>query len=393
MLTLKLFLVLSLVLLLLFGSLVTTEFGEGLSFIIYLIYIAIIPMVVLLLKSKKFYVNKIILIVLLTYVFFSSISALVNNNVNLLATSTLFLLLYLSLGVFVPSILKEYDRKILVLSVLTLSGLIFIPLLLNGLDTMPYQGIFYNTNSFGVVVSTLFTVLMILFLDKAEKYFMRSNKKQIKTKLVLFIFALVICIILAAASGSRTSFITCLIVGVLGTSLLILTLIKHKQIGFFATRVPLLFFLTSIIVLPIWNFTNFNTYVDQNILSKFSRTSGQGDVFNGRTLAWDTIFEETGLFSQSINQLTIAPHNTFLSILSSNGWVPFLLFVLFFIVSVYYSIVYFIKGEGGYRYFPILALASFTLLSMAEIMLYKTSMIIAFVAIGVAVNNNQLLVK
>ncbi|SDJ19684.1 O-antigen ligase family protein [Natribacillus halophilus] len=374
--------------LMILGALITTEFGENLTFLIYLLYVSMIPLIIFIMKTKKFHINKTVLLLLYGYIILSAISAMVNADVTLIITSMLIMLLYLSLGVALPSWIKNYDGLILKITVISLSALVFIPLLINGIDESPYQGMFYNTNSFGVVVATLFTAILALFFNDLERHFMGEKISRLpKSKFLMYTGLIITCFIFVTLSGSRTSFLTCVFLLVLGSSLFVVFLIKRRKIGSLIIRIPFLSFVVFILGYLTINFTNFGLYLEENILSKFASTSGRGDLFNNRSGTWETILTESGLFNESIDQLFITPHNTFLSILSTNGWLPFMFLALFFVVCLCYAISYFFKSGQSHRYFPILAISSFILLSMAEIMLYKSSMIMAFAAIGLAVNN------
>src|SRR5690606_7287271 len=115
---------------------------------------------------------------------------------------------------------------------------------------------------------------------------------------------------------------------------------KHKKVIHLTLktliRLPLLF----LVYMVIAKFTPINFYIQGAILSKFDNKSA--DLLDGRGSVWKQTLSDASLFgngeSYFIDNVGLGAHNTFIHILGVYGWVPMIIFCLFFAVSLHYCI-------------------------------------------------------
>ncbi|WP_339281346.1 O-antigen ligase family protein [Paenibacillus sp. FSL H8-0282] len=324
------------------------------------------------------------------FVIVSCISALVNHDMMLMFTSIVMFLLCISSLVIVPSFEYININKLITKAILfTHVPLVVIPLLLYGLNTLPYRGIFYNPNSFGTILATLFALFLAIFIYRFE--ILLTKKKQGLLESIGWLVLLMVSFFLIVISGSRTSVLSALISVVVGVIFLVVSLIKAKKI--FSTLMRLFSYsvLGAIIIGIVFKFTSFYDYLYNRIIYKFEIKSGRGDLFDHRSEVWKQALHEAGFFGRGshyfVNETTVAAHNTFISILGENGWISVILFLLLIITFFWSTARYAISQvEDTYKYVPLLMLICFCSLSMAEIMNFKLSMIAMFFTTGSIIN-------
>lgn len=364
--------------------------------LIYPLFVIIIPLTLVIKSNYIFSVNKQILFFLFSYVILSMISAMFNGDSGLIFTSVLMMLLYLSLTVLAPAIIKNYNALVVRLIVLVITPIIIVPLLLYGITSQPYKGLFYNPNAFGITIATITVIIISVFISDFEKYVSKESFSRFpKFKLLILVSLLVSCFGFLALSGSRSSFTATVIVLFLGFSLMVFSLAKKKKIGNLLVKIPIISFFLFLISMGVIKLTNIGIYFESYIFSKFRNHVVSGDISNGRSYIWETTIKEAGLFGKGSGYFeetfSTGPHNTFISILGTNGWLPLVCFILITVISLYLSVRYFNVGiTDKYRYLPVLSVISFILLSIGEGMLYKLSMLLMFATVGIAVNNSTI---
>lgn len=387
-------------LLFLFSSLNLTDQWNNIGRLIIYSLIFLLMCMLVVFKKKIIKINDTMLFLFYLFLLSCSIGALLNSDVFVLLGALVFFSLYISTSVILPS-LCNYNCNELVAKAILISHipLIFIPLLTNGINSMPYQGIFYNPNSFGNITVTLFAVLVAIFLKNFEEYITLSKKQRfMKLKLLLqliFMFGVFWLVIL---SGSRTSFLTGLVVLVIGLFFLTIFVIKTKKLKKLLLRGTSVSFVAVVIYAMLALYTNFNQYVYLNIIYKFKTKASNGDVLDHRGEIWRQTMKEAGLFGKGDKyfeqNIGLGAHNTFISILGQYGWVSLIIILLFLVLAVFYVCKYSVKNvDDKYKYLPFLLMVSFITLSMGEIMMFKLSMIATFCTIGVCSNFKTLKIR
>lgn len=124
--------------------LLTKQFNLYGNYLIAASIIVIFPLI-LIRKNSIYKVNVLTISIMYGFVIVSCISALVNHDMMLMFTSIVMFLLCISSLVIVPSFEYININKLITKAILfTHVPLVVIPLLLYGLNTLPYRGIFYN---------------------------------------------------------------------------------------------------------------------------------------------------------------------------------------------------------------------------------------------------------
>ena len=349
-------------------------------------------------KKKSIKINDTMLFLFYVFLLSCSIGALLNSDIFVLLGALVFFVLYISTSAILP-VLCNHNINELVVKAILISHipLIFIPLLTEGINSMPYRGIFYNPNSFGSIAVTLFAVLVAIFLKNLEEYITLSEKQRfIKLKLLLQLVFMFWVFWLVILSGSRTSFLTGLMVLAIGMFFLIVFLIKAKKLVKLLFRGTIVSFLVTMTYVILALYTNFNQYLQLNIIGKFQRKSD--DILDHRGEVWKQTIQEAGLFGKGDKyfeqNIGLGAHNTFISILGQYGWIALIILVLFLAMAVFYACKYSVKNtDDRYKYLPLMLIVSFLTLSMGEVMMFKLSMIATFCTIGVCSNCKILKIK
>jgi len=341
-------------------------------------------------KSRKYYFNKTLAIIFYCFLLAGGISSLILGDMILIAGILALLIQYIALVIIFPTVKNNsFLVKTIMISQIPL---LIISLLVSDFGTKSLQGIFYNPNSFGTVACTVYSVLLSIMLSALEKRDLSSDsRKKIFFKRLIIMFALLIVFTLVVVSGSRTSFITALVITFVGFVIVSGNILREGDLSKYLRRFLSLSAILAFSYLVVSFFIPINAYVNSFIIEKFALKSD--NILDGRTIVWQRVMNEASLFGHGrdyLGGIGIGAHNTFISILGQYGIVPVTLFVLFFIVALYYCLRYSVTNNTDkYRHLPLLMLLTFLLLSMAEGMMFKLSMLAAFCAIGVSSSDGK----
>ena len=312
------------------------------------------------------------------------ISAILNSDMRLLFSSLGIYILYIVSFLIFPELSKkEGDNQILRAAIMSHFPMLVIPLVVFGLNTRPYRGIFENPNSLGSVSATVFTLFFSLLLGEIENIIVTRSSRGSLLSMMVNIIMCSIFVFLVFSSGSRTSFLTVIIIFLIGLVLFTLSLFRKKSVRFAARRLPALAMLFIAVLVPLYKRTEASKYLYMNIISKFYTKALSGNLLSGRGIVWYQTMKDAGLFGRGNNYFDefhlITPHNTFISILGRFGWVPLLVFLMFLGVTSYYASRYAIYSSmNRYKYIPVLTCLCFVVLSMGEVVLFQLSMLLAF---------------
>lgn len=324
------------------------------------------------------------------YVFLSGISSIINSDIRLLQGSLLLFLLYYVSFVVLSSVSFVNVNKIIYKTILIIyTFIVLVPLLLNGVQSIPYQGIFYNPNSLGIISASLFAVVFSVFLYNVEAHIdkVSTNKKSLYIKLSINIIILFTLFYLVILSGSRTSFITCIVILLISSGHLLFYLIKEKKIVSFFVRGFLLLLPNTLVLGLIVKVTSITEFLNITIIDKFQRKSGSGDVLDNRGEVWIQTIKEAGLFGNGGDYFNtsflIGSHNTFINVLGRYGWIPLIFYVILILILFYYSIRYTLTDvKDEYKYMPLATCIGFFTLSIAENVSFSLIMIVMFFSVS-----------
>lgn len=370
--------------------------GENIVFGVYGVYVTLILLLVslVLFKVKKLKYNKTLTILASLFSFSMALSALFNSEISMLFHSFIFMCLFLSTTVIAHSFFKESLGKVVTLTIiLSHVPIIIFPLLIDGIDYLPYGGIFSNPNAFGIVVTTIFVVFLTILLSKIEKMLFYKEKPT-KVSLLVWFLLVIFSFLLVIFSASRTSFVAGIVAVIAGLVVIFLFAIKHKQVASMAVK--------SLIGLPVLaglyfvinKLMGIDQYLEEIIWDKFARKSS--NVLDGRGYAWMKTAQDAGLFGNGENyfdsQVGLGAHNTFVYIMGVYGWIPMIIFSSFFIVALYFCVRFVLSSDHDYKYLPLIMLITLIGLSMGENLMYKITMVASFVLIGLAANNKRIVI-
>ncbi|WP_042345887.1 O-antigen ligase family protein [Bacillus massiliigorillae] len=329
-------------------------------------------------------IPKVLSMIYFFFLLFIFISSLVNGSLQSLLSSFRYILIFITLSIVVPNLLKEKTLPI------SMGALICsqIPLIVLSFTKQnpfidiygygAYSGIFYNPNSYGLVVATIFVVILGLYYE-----FIGSGRYGIQLLLLLSLFSLFLLTIFSSSRTSVTAIIFIIIM------FLILYVIKNnglKKISIKRIRNIFLKCIASIFCIVIFIKSKYFNIFEGKILEKYISKYNSGDVLDQRGYIFSNTISEAKLFGYGPDYFTkefgIAAHNTFISILGQFGLCASVLFLILWMVLINKSIKFYFKSENRYSMLPVLIVTFFLLTSITEIMLMKTSMLLGMIIIG-----------
>lgn len=364
------------------GSTLMIEGMEYLTNIILLLSCLGIITIYVLNYRRKTKVPVILTCLFFLFIFFLLISSFINSNEQMLLSSIRYILVFVTLSIIVPNLLKE---KTIVISIWAFLLSQFPLLLISFIElnpftnpTLAYWGVFHNPNSFGIYSATIFIVILAVFntLIGLKKYFFQ----------LILLVMLVFFFIMVIFSGSRTGLISISIITLINLLLLLKNSFNFKKVSIEKIRSSLLFLFFIFISILIFKQSNYYQIFEQRILEKFIRKINAGDVLDQRGDIIKVTINETSMFGHGpdyfIQTFGTGAHNSFISILGQYGAIATISFIVFCLYSLFKSVKYYLISENEFKILPIITILFFILTSMTEIMLMKSSMLLVFILIG-----------
>lgn len=382
-----------------FSSLNLTENLNVVAINIVYILLSLLLIIPFFLFKKEMVVNKPIFIVMILYTLLCVLASFVNSDIRLMISSLLLLILFLVSCVILPMLKLEINA--LIFNALLTSHLliILIPIIMEGINDIPYRGIFYNTNSFGQISATIFIVLWARVLIYLENLIKGQNTTKSKMNYFNFIFQGILLIssfYLIVISGSRTSFLAATIVVLIGCLTIFVYIIKYKKVGILIMRGGILSLIMLFVLSIINRFTNLGKVIMNNIIYKFTLRANQSSgILSARDRIWAETIENSKIFGHGNNyfgEMGIGAHNTLISILGQYGLISLIIFVIFLTMVFYFNLKYSLSNTNNkYKYLPLMIFIGFLAMSMGEDMTFKLSMLIMFFSFGeVIMKNNEI---
>ena len=224
-----------------------------------------------------------------------------------------------------------------------------------------YEGIFANPNSCGGAAATLFAFAISGILGEA-------NKKRIqKSKVAIFVVALVTAVIFTFVSTSRTSVLTIALLSILAFALFA----KDNLSDDMFLRALTVFLVLIVAIVLLLKFSNLGDWVD-TILWKFDAKSA--DTLDGREAKWEFVFGRLAFLGNG-EASSFGAHNTYFSLLDQYGIPAFIAWILFVVAGIFRSLQFAIGDNRPMRYFPLFVFLAFASMSMTEGMMLKTIML------------------
>lgn len=337
-------------------------------------------------KNYKYVIDLKLTIIFFLFVFFSFLSVIFNFDVSLFIGIGVLLYMYISIVIILPTVsnqTKYFNNTVVYSFLVSHIPLVFFPMLLDGFNKVSYSGILYNPNSFGILVSTIFTVALSKLLFYIDKYI--DGKKVCLRKVCIYILISIYMFLCVVFSSSRNSFLSSVFLVFLSGFLMLKKVIVYKNIK--AKRIKKLYkilFFIILIFIVMSNFTQFKEVLQEGIYVKFERKSE--DILDGRLSVWKEAISDISLFGQGrdyFSELGLGAHNTFISVLGQYGLISVIFFILFLIIVLKKSFNYLkVIKKDEYKFLPLFITLLFISLSMAEGMMLKITMILMFSLIG-----------
>lgn len=372
---------------------VTLQMYDSSSIWTYIYYFSylLIPLTAIVVK-KKIKVNTFFTTIVIIYAISMIFSGVVNGSFRLLLNAVLFLLFYFSYSIIIPSIYINKTIPIISSSIIISHiPLLIVPLLINGIDTFPYRGIFLNSNAIGILSTTIFALLLANFSTKIEDFF-EGKINFFNVKFLSVFFGLIVITALAILSNSRTAFITIIVLLFVSLSLVFFNVSKKLNITTSILKIFGILIIFLLFILILNQFIPIFETINDTVINKFSVR--QGNLLSGRQRSWQHAIQEAGLFGNGqyyfVDSVGLGSHNTFINILGIYGWIPVIIFIAMILVILYKAVKYGVSQINQYKYYPILMIITFILLSFGENIYEHISMIMVFVFYGIIANDTRL---
>lgn len=337
-------------------------------------------------KKRKLKLDVITFLIMYMFLLVCSISAYVNNDINSIWSSASIFLLYTVSFIIVPMFKININKAVLYSILYSHIPILLFPFVINGIDTTPYRGIFYNPNSLGTIAATIFATLISLILGLIEKKIVNNEIKYYNIKLIILIISILMTLYLVIISTSRTSFIASVLCTIIGLLYVIISLVRKDKLKQLFIKGSVITSASAIATFLVIKFTNIYAILHHNIINKFNIRSSQSGILSGRNVVWENTISNSGIFGKGnyfFRDLGIGAHNTFISILGQYGWISLIIYTLFLLICLYHTSIYSFKSiDYKYKYMPIMLFMAFIIMSMGEEMLFKLSMIAMFFSIG-----------
>jgi len=377
---LSLYLQLILFIMLTSSALIGSEFLSSYN----VVYLALLALALPIFIKRKFdiYFKMSHLIVTFTLILLSLMSSIKNEELTLFI-SNLALVLIFYIGyyfynfIYKASVYKydEFIKVALLISLLMIWMIIKYPA-----TNVVYRGIYENPNTMGVMLVTALILNIAIFFGLMESIL---NKRIILINLLVSIsFPIFFHLTLTL---SRTSIIAYIVT-------FLLTYITYSIRAIYKGRLTSILkhtlFLILIIGIVIY-------YLPSDLLepiqNKFEQKSG--DTLDLRGYIWATTIRDSGLLGQGSNYFDntfiLGAHNTFISLLGRYGYAYTIIILIIWIWLGIKSFLYTIKSISNiYLYFPFTTWLGVSLLSMAEVMLFKPIMLVFFLSLALLTNKD-----
>lgn len=352
-------------------------------------------------KKLEVKYNKFHVLLLFSFLLMNILAATINAEMNLLIFSFSFFIIFVTLNTIIPAILGENTITIInKVFIIVHVPIILIPLYIQGLKAFPYNGGFDNENSMGITGSIILIMIFSMILKRFEMYIV-YNKINIFSTLLLSVFTMLL-IVIVASTGSRTSFVTSVVVILIGLLLFIKNIWselknRRKLIVKIVSRVALCIPPIALVFSMINKLFPISYYIEESILSKFTRQAEQGRLLSGRENIWEQTIQDASLFGNGsdyfIDNIGKGAHNTFIHILGVYGWASIVLFTIIILVFGLNAYHFFNKKNNTDRYFPILIFIAFIGLSMAENLMHNIIIFLLFIYVGCISTKSLIIIK
>lgn len=291
--------------------------------------------------------------------------------------------LFLGIGLALIDVISE---KLIINSLIISLGIIFIyilfesPIFTSDLE-VAYSGSFSNSGTFGEVAVTFAIVSLIAgtsLLKLRQNFFLA----------ILYLLITVGVSYLVIISGSRTSFITLIIILGIVLTTYFYDMLKSRNLLTWKSVLIIILLAFGGASLLIFIDNPIYGVIESNIIDKFKRKIENTDITDGRVELWLSIIKDINLFGEvKYFEDHIYPHahNSFLEIMILNGLFAGIAYIIFWITIFIKSIQHYLteKITNVYAILPLVIVTNFILLSMTEIIQFHISTFLALSMVAI----------
>lgn len=353
-------------------SLVTLSQGADSFGFAKLVYIVVFLPVPIALFFRIKIINTMRKIVSVVFVFFIMVSGLASAGFHgdmAMVYSVFALSLFLLAGLYLYPALFDKRQQLLFFNAVFCFSLAYFIFSSIKHDLVIRTSLHYdNTNTMGIAAASVAILGLGLFFSKIERGLGLRYK-------LLYISGILFMAYLTLLSVSRTAFLSLFIVFFLLGAVYFLRANVVRKLKF-----GILMIFVGVFLIYVFGDLAFNT-----VIEKFQRK--ESDVFDSRSILWGFILANAGFLGLGMeffrSDAFIAAHSTYFSFLGRYGWslfIPFLLLLLFIAWDVFYRLAF--KKEDSFGLVCLSLLLGFLATSMAEIMIFKSIMVYAFIFLG-----------
>ena len=295
------------------------------------------------------------------------LSYIVNDQASILLTIAGMMFIRIACNTSFPTAYNKCgmgEKEIHDLLLVSMLVVFIISLASGGFRTSRYEGIFSNPNACGGAAATMCAISCSCFMSNVI-----SDEKQSRRRVILSLICLGLGVFMALISTSRTSVVT---IGILFFAMTVLLLRRgstRKNTG----KVLAIIFALVIVGFILYRFTPLHSYMG-SVLDKF--TAKEDDTLSGRGKNWEAILENAKWFGNGEN-IRMAAHNTYLSLLGQYGILSGVLWALYVLIGLIRSVIWaWSKEEHIMKFLPVFSYVCFVSTSLTEGMMLKTIMLL-----------------
>ncbi|GLC87321.1 hypothetical protein LYSBPC_04480 [Lysinibacillus piscis] len=306
-----------------------------------------------------------------SYTFVCLIAAAVNQDVDLLKNSIQLFVMYVAIGIFLPTLVGAQLKNILLNGIL----IAYLPFLILCFQRQhmvygAFAGVFENPNTLGFSMIALIVVVLLRLYDMTKAFLMGQRLAIITFVLYIGIYLIGVYVILL--SNARTSLLTVFVL----TMVTIIALWVHSKMAFLPS-LKFIFLLLSVgCFLGLMMLENTSMQQAwQSIMLKMERKSA--DMMDGRLEIWHYVWQHVrfwGHGTAALWEIGVAhAHNTFFNIIHEAGVLAVICYSVFLLCIV----------QANRQLFIVLVVLAAFCVSTFEILYFNVLHLLIFIVSGV----------
>lgn len=232
-----------------------------------------------------------------------------------------------------------------------------------------FEGVFNNPNAMGILCN------YFIALNLGESFYCIINEAKVKKSIIV---CSIVCLLCLLATTSRTAILSVVIQLLMFLFMLFIQMLKGIKANTFVKI--LLICITGVLCFVFFiYFTNIGTKLLGNLLLKSSTLKTNNDLLNGRTRFWEQIWSGRGAFSNGVDRIQPAAHNTYFSLIDQFGKIPGVAYFIWILMTFVFVIRRIRRRNNIFKnYLSIFVLIVFFTTSMTETCMLTFPMIMLY---------------